>query len=54
MGKEEYYKEILKKLFVNHLHETIELYSRDEDVSELEKVLSDIGISSNVLEKYMV
>lgn len=52
MNKEEYYKGILKKLFINHLHETIELYSRDEEVSELEDALSDIGISSNVLDKY--
>lgn len=53
MNKEKYYKEILKKLFRNHLYETIELYSRDENVKELEEVLSDLGISSNVLEQYI-
>ena len=45
-------KEMVAHLLSKHLHQTIELYGREECVNNLEPILLNFGISSEVLDKY--
>lgn len=48
------YKNILTHLLKRYTHEIIFLYAEDECVDDLESILSDLGISSDILDKYRV
>lgn len=50
---EKIYKNILTYLLQKYPYEIIDLYDREEDVRNLEPILTDIGISSQILDKYM-
>ena len=45
-------KEIMGHLLNRHLHQTIALYGEEECINDLEPILSSLGISSDVLDKY--
>ena len=46
------YINILSYLLKNYTEQIIDLYTREECPNDLENILSDVGISSSVLDKY--
>lgn len=48
------YKKVLKNLLATNLFQIIEIYNKENDVRDLEGVLSEIGVSSDVLENYYI
>jgi hypothetical protein len=48
----ELYRKILHELLHNHLYQTIEMYGEENDVMDFEPILTDLGISSSVLDGY--
>ena len=44
------YKKILDHLITKYTYQIIELYGREESSNDLEPILTNLGISSNVLD----
>lgn len=44
------YKKVLNHLMTKYTYQIVELYGREECADDLEPILTDLGISSNVLD----
>lgn len=52
--RQELYTKILKHLLTKYTRQIISLYSKEECVNDLEPILTELGISSDVLDEFRV